>query len=129
MKKVLLLILASLGMSSAIAVSDDNQAIIDRIKPYGSVHVAGASAQAAGAARSGEEVYNGTCIGCHSSGMLSAPKTFSKADWQPRFDARGYDTVWANAINGYNAMPPKGACGDCSDDEIKAAIDFMIAYK
>lgn len=129
MKKVLLLILASLGIGSAIAAGDDNQAIIDRIKPYGSVHVAGASAQAGSAARSGEEVYNGSCIGCHSSGMLNAPKTFSKADWQPRFDERGYDTVLANAINGYNAMPPKGACGDCSDDDIRAAIDYMIVYK
>lgn len=116
-------------MGSAVAVSGDNQEIIDRIKPYGSVHVAGASASAGGAARSGEEVYNGACIGCHASGMLNAPKTFKKDDWEPRIAARGYDTVWANAINGYNAMPPKGACGDCSDDEIKAAIDFMMEYK
>jgi len=128
-KKVVLLILASLGMGSAAALSGDNQEIIDRIKPYGNVHVAGAAAQGGGAARSGEEVYNGSCIGCHATGMLSAPKTFSKADWEPRIEARGYDTVLANAINGYNAMPPKGACGDCSDGEIKAAIDFMMEYK
>jgi cytochrome c5 len=33
--------------------------------------------------------------------------------------------VWQNAINGINAMPPRGTCADCSDDEIKAAIEHM----
>lgn len=123
------MLLATLGMGSVVIAADDNQALIDRIKPIGNVHVKGAAAANAGGARSGQNVYNTSCIGCHASGVLGAPKLAVEADWKPRFDARGYDTVLANAINGYNAMPAKGACGDCSDAEIKAAIDYMIEYK
>jgi cytochrome c5 len=39
---------------------------------------------------------------------------------------KGFDVVWKNAINGIGGMPPMGTCGDCSDDEIKAAIEHMI---
>ena len=47
------------------------------------------------------------------------------AAWEPRI-AQGIDTVYDHAINGFNAMPPKGTCADCSDDEIKAVVDYMI---
>ena len=76
--------------------------------------------------KSGEEVYNTSCIGCHSSGILGAPKTKVASDWQPLLDEKGFDTLWKNSITGVKAMPPKGACGLCSDDEIKAAIEYMI---
>lgn len=103
--------------------------IADRIKPIGQVHVAGATADtgaAAGGARSGADIYNSACVACHSAGVLGAPKLNAAADWQPRLDEKGFDGVWQNAINGINAMPPRGTCGDCSDDEIKAAIEYMI---
>ena len=58
--------------------------------------------------------------------MLGAPKLQDAADWQPRLDEKGFDTVWQNDINGINAMPPMGTCGDCSNDDIKAAIEYMI---
>jgi len=41
--------------------------------------------------------------------------------------AQGFDTVWKNAIDGIGAMPAMGTCGDCSNDDIKAAIEHMIA--
>ncbi|MFP3459052.1 c-type cytochrome, partial [Psychrobacter sp. SIMBA_152] len=50
----------------------------------------------------------------------------SADDWAPRI-AKGKDTLLDHAINGFNAMPPRGTCMDCSDDEISAAIDFMTA--
>ncbi|WP_240642655.1 c-type cytochrome [Pseudidiomarina mangrovi] len=101
----------------------------DRIAPIGKVRVAGSSPQAdAGAqqARSGDAVYNQFCAACHTSGVLNAPKLNNAADWEPRL-AQGMDTVLRHAIEGYNAMPAKGTCGNCSDDEIQAAIDYMIA--
>nr|WP_242698868.1 c-type cytochrome [Alteromonas sp. 5E99-2] len=76
--------------------------------------------------KSGEEVYNTSCIGCHSTGVLGAPKAKVTSDWQPLLDEKGFDTLWKNSITGVKAMPPKGACGLCSDDEIKAAIEYMI---
>ncbi|MCW8109931.1 c-type cytochrome [Alteromonas ponticola] len=108
-----------------------DEAIKERIKPLGTVHIAGAEAQAAagagaGGAKSGEDVYNQACMACHGAGVLGAPKLQVAADWQPRIDARGLDGIWQNALNGINAMPPRGACGNCSDDEIKAAIEYMV---
>nr|WP_219856840.1 MULTISPECIES: c-type cytochrome [Stutzerimonas stutzeri subgroup] len=118
---------------SAQAATDD--AIAERLKPVGSVCIqgeecaaagAGAAAAAGGAARSGSDVYGKFCTACHGSGLLNAPKTGDTATWSARADAAGgLDGLLTHAINGINAMPPKGTCGDCSDDELKAAIEHM----
>ncbi|MDN7125618.1 c-type cytochrome [Pseudidiomarina terrestris] len=110
---------------------DKNEDIAKRIAPIGQVRTGSADAAPGGdsgstAARSGEAVYNQFCAACHTGGVLGAPKLNNEADWEPRL-AQGMDTVLKHAIEGYNAMPPKGTCGDCSDDEIQAAIDYMIA--
>lgn len=109
---------------NAQEMSDD--AIKERIKPVGSVHVAGAAAAASAGAMSGEDVYNKACVACHAAGVLGAPRLNNAADWAPRLD-NGFDTVLSNAINGINAMPPRGTCASCSDDDIKAAIEYMTA--
>jgi cytochrome c5 len=103
------------------------QVIEENIKPVGSVKVADASGAAAASAgpRSGADVYNGFCMACHATGAAGAPKVGDKAAWQPRF-AQGMDTLLGNAVNGLRAMPPKGTCGDCSDDELKGAIAHML---
>ena len=61
----------------------------------------------------------------HFFGVLGAPKFGDAAAWGERA-SKGIDVLVANAISGINAMPPRGACGSCSDDDIKAAIDYMI---
>lgn len=128
MKKMLTLLLSSLlVVSTSFALEDKDEDIVKRIKPVGSVHVAGAAAANAAAAgpRSGADIYNSSCIACHGAGVLGAPKLQDAAGWAPRME-QGFDTVLANAINGINAMPPMGTCGDCSNDDIKAAIEYMI---
>lgn len=128
MKKMLTLLLSSLlVVSTSFALEDKDEDIVKRIKPVGSVHVAGAAAAGAAAAgpRSGADIYNTSCIACHGAGVLGAPKLQDAAGWAPRME-QGFDTVLANAINGINAMPPMGTCGDCSNDDIKAAIEYMI---
>ncbi len=128
MKKLsALLMLVALGTTAQPfdnAMTED--AIKKRLAPVGDVYLAGESKQAAAPTgpRSGEQVYQAACFACHGSGALGAPKT--KADWEPRI-AKGMDVIWDNAIKGINAMPPRGTCMDCSDDEIKAAIEFMVA--
>lgn len=122
---------AAVALVAVVQAQDmSDEAIKERIKPHGSLKMAGAeeaSADAgAGGPRSGETVYSNACVACHGAGVLGAPKLQVAADWQPRIDERGMETLLQNAINGYNAMPPKGTCGDCSDDEIQAAIDYMI---
>ena len=101
-----------------------DEAIKERIKPVGSVHVAGAAAAAPAGALSGEDVFNKACVACHAAGVLGAPRVNNEADWAPRLE-KGFDAVLATAINGFNAMPPRGTCASCSDDDIKAAIEYM----
>lgn len=79
-------------------------------------------------AREAQDLYNKSCIACHASGAAGAPKTADTAAWAPRL-AKGIDAVLVNTKNGLNAMPPKGMCMDCTDDEFKAIIQYMSASK
>ena len=131
-KKSFIAMFAVMVASAAWALSDKQRADIEaRIAPAGKVCMqgdntcGGAGAAASSGPRSGEQVYNTYCTACHGAGVLGAPKTGS-ADWTARIDAKGLETVYANGVNGIGAMPPKGTCGDCSDEEIHAAIDFMV---
>lgn len=135
MLQAMMLCVATLVMAQANAATDaltDAQAekIRDRIKPVAEVCVEGDEcggpvvAVAAGP-RSGEDVYAAACSTCHAVGVAGAPKKGDVAAWDKRL-AKGFDKTLANAISGINAMPPKGLCSDCSDDELTAAIKFMV---
>lgn len=125
-------VVALWAMSAQAATNDD---IAERLKPVGNVCIQGeecaaagpgAAAAAGGAARSGSDVYGKFCTACHSSGLLDAPKTGDGAAWTARADAAGgLDGLLKHAISGINAMPPKGTCADCSDDELMDAIKHM----
>ena len=82
-------------------------------------------AAAMAAERDGATVYNTKCTVCHASGVANAPKMGDAAAWGPRA-ATGMDTLFAVADKGKGAMPPRGMCMDCTDDELKAAIQYMI---
>ena len=108
--------------------------IQENIRPVGKVNIgsvpadsgtATATAAAAGP-RSGEQVYNASCMACHASGVAGAPKFGDKAAWEPRA-AKGIDGLLTTATSGINAMPPKGTCADCSGDELKGAIEYMLS--
>jgi cytochrome c5 len=79
---------------------------------------------------SGADVYNKTCALCHGSGAGGAPMFGVHADWEARI-AQGSDTLYRHAIEGFTGekgvMPPKGANAGLSDDEVKAAVDYMQA--
>ncbi len=94
-------------------------------KPAESAPAAPAQA-AAGGAIDGEAVYKKACFACHMAGVANAPKAGDKAAWAPRV-AKGMDALLHSALNGVpgTAMPPKGNCGACSEEELKAAIKFM----
>jgi cytochrome c5 len=131
-------VLAALLLVSVNAVADaTSDAVAERIKPVGEVCVQGedcgaavsASATAAaggGEPRSGETVYNTACTACHGTGAGGAPILGDAAAWADRI-AQGNDALYDHAINGLNGMPAKGLCMDCSDEEIKLAVDYMAA--
>lgn len=111
----------SAGMSMAEAI-----ATYERVKPVGTVSLSNADASATPAtARSGDVVFNAACVACHGTGVAGAPKLGDKSLWKARI-AQGQDTLYKHALLGLNAMPPKGTCGNCSEDEIKHAVDYMV---
>ncbi len=129
MKKLFGILLMT-AMVSGVAIANDDE-IQARVAPVGTTCMQGdecAAAPAPAAAagpKSGKDVFTGFCTTCHGAGVMGAPKFGTAADWAPRI-AKGLDTLHTHAINGFNAMPPKGMCAACSDDEIKAAVDYMV---
>jgi cytochrome c5 len=108
------------------------EAIAERIKPVAEVYVGEAPVVAVAevveedsAAGPGEKVVTQVCAVCHASGMMSSPKLGSASDWAPRIE-QGIETLYSHAINGFNMMPARGGRPDLSDDDVKAAVDFMI---
>lgn len=85
-----------------------------------------ASAAGTGDLVKGEQVYTSTCLACHGAGVLGAPKFGDKAVWGPRI-AQGIDTLHTNSINGIRMMPPKGGNATLKDEDVKAAVDYMIS--
>ena len=131
-RQMISVLFAALTFSTAALASDISQseydAIAERIKPVGDVYLAGSEpvkAEPTGP-RDGATVYGTFCIACHASGVNGAPKIGNADEWAPRI-AQGKDVMIKHALEGFNAMPAKGTCMDCSDDEVIAAIDHMIA--
>jgi cytochrome c5 len=107
-------------------------AVAARVAPIGTVNTDAAAVAAAPAAASaatgdpGAATYNRLCHACHATGAAGAPLFGNKDAWEPRI-ALGMDSLLQTVINGKGAMPPRGTCGDCSDDDLKAAIEYMIS--
>lgn len=73
----------------------------------------------------GEKIYRGICFSCHDMGIANAPKLGDKAVWASRI-AAGTESLYNNSINGKGVMPARGGNPALSDDEIKAAVDWMV---
>jgi cytochrome c5 len=98
---------------------------------------ASASASAPAGASGGGEVdsredrspgglYKTFCSNCHDSGLAKAPRTGDKVAWEALLEKRGLDTLVSNTYKGIGLMPTRGACAECSEDEIRAVVLFML---
>lgn len=136
MLKKLIAVVAVVGtVMSAWALTAKEEMIVNRIMHSATVCVAGdacsgqdapAATTVAAAARAGDQVYNTGCAACHTSGAAGAPKTGDAGAWADR-QAQGIDTLVKHAYEGYKGMPAKGLCADCSEDEIRGAVDYMMS--
>jgi cytochrome c5 len=121
--------------ASEKGTSTEEQLIDQRLAPVADVQISGDAksqmAQAApvagggGAPKSGKEIWQGTCSGCHQSGLLGAPKIGDKAAWAPRI-AKGMDTLKQHALEGFNNMPAHGGNPSLSDDDVVKALEYMV---
>ena len=115
--------LSMIGKGDPSAESADEAEL--RIQPVARVELKKAAAPSDGKPRSGETIYNSICKACHDTGVAGAPKTGDKAAWAPRL-ATGAAALLKSATNGKNAMPARGGAADLTDDELKAAVEYLI---
>ena len=94
-----------------------------RIAPVAQVEVAAPSVGPS-VDKGGEEVYGATCVACHGSGAMGAPKFQDKASWAPRI-AQGYDTLLKHAVEGIRMMPARGGNPALTDTEVANAVVYM----
>ena len=130
-----LIVLAIVGtialpvLADAVPPGTDAE-IRERLNPLGSLCRAGeqcgaATAAAASGPQSGEDVYNQFCFACHATGASDAPLFADGDAWAPRI-AKGMDALMSSTVNGIGVMPAKGTCMNCSDDELQAAVDYIV---
>lgn len=114
-----------------------DEAIAQRVAPVGEVNMggpkvaqadAGADGEEAGAGdelETAEQVYEAVCSACHAEGVAGAPQT-GAAVWEERLDTASLEELYDNAIDGLNAMPPRGGNPNLSDDQVRAAVDYIL---
>ena len=131
-RKIVVSLLGLMIAGLVIASTDD---IAERIKRVGDVCLEGTDCASAAVASTAvttvvasvESNFNKSCATCHNSGVAGAPKYADALAWKPRIE-KGMDVLYASTINGLPpAMPQKGMCFSCSDDDLRALVDYMVA--
>ena len=121
------LILATLAVTLLAACGQDNARQAAAPAPVVTAPVAAAPVAANPA---GESTYKKVCALCHASGVAGAPIPGNKDDWAPRV-AQGKDLLYKHSMEGYTGtkgmMPARGGNPGLSDDDMKAAVDYMLS--
>lgn len=74
----------------------------------------------------GKQVYINACIMCHQENVIGAPAIGDGAGWYNRVKSQGLPALYRHTIQGFNKMPVRGACVTCSDNDIEAAVDYIL---
>ena len=114
-----------------IAQDESKETVEDRLQPFGNLCMQGEDCGTVtpittSVSRSGIEVYNAHCFACHATGVSEAPLVAAE-EWLTRLNEKGAETLLANTKTGFNVvMPAMGTCMNCTDNELQAAIDYLI---
>lgn len=73
----------------------------------------------------GKAIYQTHCAVCHEQGQLGSPKVGDKQAWKARIK-KNLDVLFTHTIQGYQGMPARGACVTCDDQELMAAVKYMV---
>ena len=74
----------------------------------------------------GEQVFWNACDLCHVAGEASAPRLADNGNWWRRLQERPVSMLYRHAIHGFNNMPARGACVTCTNEDVEAAVDYII---
>ena len=129
----LILIVSFIFSPIYLGSSAAEKAIEKRISPVGQVCIEGqqcADTQITMSSpvegmRSGKDIYEVSCKTCHSIGLAGAPSFGDRLSWGDRPD-KGVEALVQSVINGLNGMPPMGLCWDCSPEEVKDSVEYML---
>lgn len=78
----------------------------------------------------GKATYDQYCSVCHASGLAGAPKFRNPEEWNPRLTSHGIEGLVHHSMEGVNGvMPPKGTCMNCTEKQLKDAIEYMLPPK
>ncbi len=105
-----------------VVVENESQ---KNIQPVAEVKVAENTTSNASNSISGEKIVQANCAMCHAGGLMASPKIGDIAQWAPRI-SQGKETLVKNAINGIRMMPPKGGNVRLTDEEVTAAVVYMV---
>lgn len=78
----------------------------------------------------GRNLWLENCEGCHGYGIADAPVPMQPDDWKHRV-IKEREVLYLHAIEGfigkdYSMMPARGGNDELSDDQVKAAVDYML---
>lgn len=135
-RMVMACLMVSMLLIPSVNANTVEDEITARIKKAGSVCIQGADcaqggndlAAVAGAGSvSPQAHYDSACKTCHSMGIGGAPIFGDKAAWEDRV-AKGSEELYQSVFNGIApGMPARGLCMTCSDDDLRAIVDLMVA--
>jgi len=77
-------------------------------------------------AADGKATYTQICRACHATGVAGAPVLGDRAAWAARLPA-GFDALLQSALRGKGGMPPKGGNAGLTDNQVRQAVEYMIA--
>lgn len=117
----------------------DRSAVLKNIQPVAMVNtdpnavsaapVASVTEAPFGGSTDGPEIYDNVCMACHTTGAGGSPKLVH-AEWDARIE-QGIETLYKHAIEGYTGsaglMPAKGGRTDLTDEQVKAAVDYIVS--